>query len=124
MEWQNLSEGKTILANATPQHIMHKIREHMEGKLTRATQGFPWNWGRMVYRDVAGWVDLSGESPDHPYYYERCLVNSSGKSKDKGRTFKRPKNPFLVAAVIDAEQWDEYLEFSANLDVSACVVCA
>ena len=85
--------------------------------LVAATDSYPFDWSRLRVREVSNWVDLARESPHSPYFYERCLVSSSAKGKDKARTFKKPKNSFILALVIDSDQWEKYLDYAANLDV-------
>ncbi|KAJ7143396.1 hypothetical protein C8R43DRAFT_954171 [Mycena crocata] len=98
---ENLSEGKIIPADSTPSYIINLVIEKMKPKL---------HWSSLVIRDVSSWTDLSDEDPHRPYYYDRCLLKSTSKSKDKSRVFKRPQKPFQVALVIDSKQWEEYLD--------------
>lgn len=97
---------------------MKVVLDTMKPKLIDATQGFQFDWDRLIVRDVAGWINLAEEAPYHPYFYDRCLSSSSTKAKDKTRVFKRPKNPFIFALVIGARQWDRYIDWEIKLDVS------
>ncbi|KAJ7925771.1 hypothetical protein B0H13DRAFT_1862856 [Mycena leptocephala] len=106
---KNLSEGKEITANATPAYLMDLVIKTMAPKLLEAPR-YNFNQARFTIRDVVRWVNLADESPNTPWFYDRCLVSSSAKSKDKTRVFKRPKNPLTVALVLDAEEWETYLE--------------
>ncbi|KAJ7214557.1 hypothetical protein GGX14DRAFT_392581 [Mycena pura] len=119
---QNLVEGKpNIPASATPPYLIGRVIETMKPKLMAVTRGYPFDYNRLIIREVAGWIDLAGESPDHPYFYDRCLVNPSIKAKDKGRVFKKPKNPFILALVIDSEQWEKYLDYAVELDAEEVI---
>ncbi|KAJ7762974.1 hypothetical protein B0H16DRAFT_504230 [Mycena metata] len=114
---QNLSEGKSIPANSTPPYIIHVVMSIMKPLLANTTEGFKFNWTHLVVRDVHSWTNLAQEDKNHPYYYDRCLVTPSTKSKDRTKVFKRPKNPFFVALVIPFDQWDQYLTYAETVDV-------
>ncbi|KAJ7750708.1 hypothetical protein DFH07DRAFT_961305 [Mycena maculata] len=110
---ENLVEGKqNIPATITAPNLIASVVETMRPKLASATKGFEFGWHLLKVREVAGWVDLSEENPHQPYFYERCLVNPSSKAKDKGRVFKKPRSPFILALVIGSDQWDNYLDFA------------
>ncbi|KAJ7176191.1 hypothetical protein C8R43DRAFT_942991 [Mycena crocata] len=112
----NLSEGVTIPANAVPSMIIAEIIKEMKPRLQDATKGYPFNWNKLIVRDFKTWANIAREDPHRPYYYERCLVKSSSKSKDKARIFRKPKDPFIVAIIIDSDRWEHYLDFAAELD--------
>ncbi|KAJ7729285.1 hypothetical protein B0H14DRAFT_3169237 [Mycena olivaceomarginata] len=114
---ENLTEGKEIPASSTPSYLIDLVLNTMQPKLSEATHGFDFGRSRPVIRDVVRWINLADESPNTPWFYERCLVTSSSKSKDKGRIFKRPKTSFAVALVLSAGQWEEYLAYHASIDL-------
>ncbi|KAJ7775967.1 hypothetical protein DFH07DRAFT_983119 [Mycena maculata] len=110
---ENLVEGKqNIPATITAPNLIASVVETMRPKLASAMKGFEFGLHLPKVREVAGWVDLSEENQHQPYFYERCLVNPSSKAKDKGRVFKKPRSPFILAIVIGSDQWDNYLDFS------------
>jgi hypothetical protein len=113
--FKNLTEGKEI---PTPSYLIDPVLNTMQPKLSEATHRFDFGRSRPVIRDVVRWINLADESPNTPWFYERCLITSSSKSKDKGRIFKRPKTSFAVALVLSAGQWEEYLAYHASIDVS------
>ncbi|KAJ7177076.1 hypothetical protein C8R46DRAFT_48284 [Mycena filopes] len=113
----NLSEGKSIPANSTPLYIIHVVMKYMRPLLLAATRGFQFNWDHLIVRDVVSWTNLAQEDDTHPFYYDRCLVTSSSKSKDKVKVFKRPKTSFIVALVVPSDQWEEYVTYAATLEV-------
>jgi hypothetical protein len=96
---------------------MDLVIKTMAPKLLEATR-YNFNQAQFTIRDVVRWVNLADESPNTPWFYDRCLVSSSAKSKDKTQVFKRPKTPLTVALVLDAEEWETYLECAdTNTDV-------
>ncbi|KAJ7670126.1 hypothetical protein DFH06DRAFT_1125517 [Mycena polygramma] len=114
----NISEGKTIPANSTPPSIINLAMEVLKPRLLASTRGFEWDWTQFIIREVNTWTDLAGESVHQPYFYERCLANPTGKNnKDKGKVFKKPRNPFFIALVIDTNQYHRYLDFEAKHDL-------
>ncbi|KAJ7827345.1 hypothetical protein B0H14DRAFT_3720876 [Mycena olivaceomarginata] len=114
---ENLTEGKEIPASSTPSYLIDLVLNTMQPKLSEATHGFDFGRSRPVIRDVVRWINLADESPNTPWFYERCLVTSSSKSKDKGRIFKCPKTSFAVALVLSAGQWEEYLAYHSSIDL-------
>jgi hypothetical protein len=88
---------------------MNPVIKTMAPKLLEATW-YNFNQARFTIRDVVRWVNLADENPNTSWFYDRCLVSSSAKSKDKTWVFKHPKTLLTVALVLDAEGWETYLE--------------
>jgi len=88
----------------------------MQPKVRSALNDYPMDWDRPVLPEISNWVDLGQEPPGFPYFYERCLTGKP-KGKDGVNTFKKPTKAFELGLVIDADHWEEILQYIAQKEV-------
>jgi hypothetical protein len=114
---QGIYEGLGVIpAQFTVNEIREKVLYHVAPKMMEAAPGFPWQWDKLLLREVSNWYDLSQWYPaEKPYFYERFL---DFKGKSKTPSFKRPKTAILLSLIIDAEQHVDVEQFLEDLVVS------
>ncbi|KAJ6613358.1 hypothetical protein B0H10DRAFT_2273863 [Mycena sp. CBHHK59/15] len=112
----NLREGVlNILANSTPPTLITLAFDTIKDKLVLVMKGYPFNWKRVVVREIGNWVDLAKQNPYAPYFYQRCMTGRP-KGKNGSPTFKKPLKAFEIALIIDPEQWADALRFVAEME--------
>ena|SRR5882762_3270157 len=103
---QGIREGLgEVPASLTASEIRTQVLSALRPKLEKLHHGFPYDWDKLVVRELKGWFDISNYPANAPVFLDRCMHESKGK--ERRRTFKKPTNPFELALVIDHEQWDQ-----------------
>ncbi|KAJ7181410.1 hypothetical protein C8R43DRAFT_1116787 [Mycena crocata] len=90
----NLSEGVTIPANAVP------MRKRMAPPIKNDVNGFIW---------LRGAIEL-------PFLCTAGKPSNGSNGCCATSLFRKPKDPFIVAIIIDSDQWEHYLDFAAESD--------
>ena len=114
---QNIVEGVDEVWAHTP---LAELRQQAIGaimpRLLKHLPGYPLDPDTFTLRDLNGWVNLDNKDPNLSYFYDKCLVKPSAKSKEKGMVFKKPK-PFRIGVVIPAEEWEDIMDHMSKREV-------